>query len=1146
MKKDLSHQIAIAIMRISFIPILILVLAFCAKANDSNGQQKILDTRVTLKADDEEIKKIFTELEKRTDVKFVYSPEIIESGRRASIDVKKKELSKILSILLLPLDISYEVINNNYIILKKATSTSNVIPVVQATPEEKTIVALKIKGRILSSVGLPLEGVSVVVKNSEIGTVTNASGDFSLSVPDENAILVISYVGYQQQEIRVGRKSNFDIKLLSTNEQLNEVVVIGYGTQKKVTLTGSVASVKGEELKAIPTGSVTNTLAGRLPGLIATNSNGEPGSDDSRLLIRGNNTLGDNSPLIVVDGVADRAGGFSRIDVNDIESVSILKDASAAIYGSRAANGVILVTTKRGKAGKTKIGYSFNYGLRSPTVIPKMVNAPEYATGVNDIVRLIDHNPVPKYTDAEIKKFADGSDPINYPNIDPIKASLRNYSQQNRHNLTITGGTENVKYFTSLGYQYENNIFKHSASNYKQYNLRSNIDVQANKDLRFYLNFAFRQEDRNAPFDGRGTGEIWRNIIQGDPTQLLQYPNGLLRAVSTGGYNPLTNVDGTTGYTNSRNNYVNADIGFNWDFSKITKGLSIDGRVSFDKSNGLKKSFNKSWVLYTLNNVTGNYDAQQYGPTNATLDENMTQGLGITENIRLLYSRVFKNVHNVSGFVAYEQYENKNDYLQAGRTNYVSTTLDQIFAGDPKTQVNDGTAYHTARKNYFGRVDYSYAEKYLLQFNWRYDGSQNFPSANRYGFFPGVSAGWRISEEKFWKEGVPFVNYFKIKGSWGRIGNDKVQYLGVDQNFAYLTNYTFANNAVFGGSNPAGYTGLQQIQTANPNIHWEVGTTYNIGLESKFLNNAFTFELDVFKQSRNSILAQPSAAVPLYTGLNLPPVNDASTESKGFEVSLNYTKKIGEVRLDLGSNFTFAKSKVLNKNEAPGTPDYQKQAGKPINANFVVFDAIGIYRTAGDLAKYPGYGNVELGDLIFRDVNGDGVVDDNDKIRSQMTDVPQIMYGINMGASWRNFDLNLLWQGAGNVQQYVFYEGGAGGIGTWTKDYFNNRWTPENPNSKGPRIYDRERIEVSKPNNYFLHSAAYLRLKNVQLSYSLPKKLISALHISNCNVFVSGFNVLTITKLKDIDPEASSSGQGYAGWFNIQNKVYNFGLNLTF
>jgi TonB-linked SusC/RagA family outer membrane protein len=1146
MKKNLSHQIAIAIMKISIIPALILVLAFCSHANDSNGQQSILDKKVTLKVNDEEIKKIFTELEKKTDAKFVYSPELIESSRKVSIDVKKKELSKILTALLFPLNIKFEIINN-YVILKITTEGSDVhAAALLETTEDKSIGPIKVKGRIMSAAGQPLEGVSVVVKNAESGTTTNSRGEFSLSVPGEQSVLIISYIGFIDQEVTVGKKSSFDIKLLTTSDQLNEVVVIGYGTQKKVTLTGSVASVKGEELKGIPTGSVANTLVGRLPGLIAKNTSGEPGYDDSRLLIRGNNTLGDNSPLIVVDGVADRAGGFSRIDVNDIESVSILKDASAAIYGSRAANGVILVTTKRGKAGKTKIGYTFNYGLRSPTIIPKMVNAPEYATGVNDIVRLIDHNPVPKYTDAEIKKFADGSDPINYPNIDPVKESLRNNSIQNRHNITISGGSENVKYFTSLGYQYENNIFKHSASNYKQYNLRSNIDVQATKDLRFFLNFAFRQEDRNAPYDGRGTGEIWRNIVQGDPTQLLQYPNGLLRAVSTGGYNPLTNVDGTTGYTNNRNAYVNADLGFNWDFSKLIPGLGVDGRLSVDKGNGFFKSFNKAWVLYTLNNITGKYDPLQYGPTNALLNENMNQGLGITENIRLLYNRGFKGGHNISTFVAYEQYEYKYDYLQGQRQNYVSTAIDQVFAGDTKTQTNDGTSRHTARQNYFGRLDYTYQDKYLLQFNWRYDGSQNFPSDKRFGFFPGVSLGWRASEEKFWKESLPFIDYFKIKGSWGKMGNDKIQYGGQDQNFTYLTNYTFDYNGIFGGANPVGYTGLRQIQTANPNVHWEVGTTYNVGIETKFLKNAVSFELDIFKQHRDNILAQPVGSVPLYTGLNLPAVNDASCESKGFDASISYTKSIGAVRINIGGNFTYAKSRILNKNEAAGVPDYQKETGKPIGAGWLLYDAVGIYRTASDVAKYPGLGNVEVGDLIFRDVNGDGKLDGNDQVRMQKTETPEIIYGITMGATWKNFELNMLWQGAGNVSQYVFYEGGAGGIGTWTKEYFNNRWTPENPNSKGPRIYDRERIEVSKPNTYFLHNAAYLRLKNIELSYSLPKKLLSNLHISNCNVFVSGFNLVTFTKLKDIDPEATSSGQNYAGWFNIQNKVFNFGLNLTF
>ncbi len=1144
MRKRSNHQIATAIMKISIAPVLILTLAFSSYAKDTNGQEG-LKKKISLEISNEEIGAVFSRLETLSDLRFVYSPEIISASRKISLNVRNKELYKVLKELLKPLNIQYE-LDNNYIILATKETASNPT---QAADETRVITNDKtISGKITSATGEPLEGVSVVVKGTNIGTTTNRAGQFRLSVPEAAQTLVITYVGYQQQEVSLNGKTSLNISMAAGSNQLTDVVVIGYGTQKKVTVTGAVATVKGDDIKDIPVGSVANTLVGRMPGLIAKNTSGEPGFDDSRLLIRGvNSYVGDNAPLVVVDGVADRAGGFSRIDVNDIESVTILKDASAAIYGSRAGNGVILVTTKRGRAGKTSVGYTVNYGLRTPTILPKMVDATDYAIAINDITRLIDKNPVPTYTQAEIQKFRDGSDPINYPNVNPIKEALKDYSQQIRHNLTVSGGSENVRFFTSLGYQYENNIYKASASNYKQYNLRSNLDIQATRELKVFANLAVRQEDRNSPYQsGFGSGEVWRNIVQGDPRQLIQYPNGLRRAVTSGGYNPLTAVDGTTGYGRNRATFLNADLGFAVDGSRLLQGLGLDGRLSVDRGNILAKSFNKRWTLYTLNNATNQYDPNQYGPTNASLTESMSVNTGITANIRLLYNATFNNVHHLNTFVAYEQYDFKYDYLQASRQNFTSTAIDQIFAGDAKSATNNGSADQSARQNYFGRVDYSYAEKYLAQFNWRYDGSERFAKENRFGFFPGISLGWRASEEDFWKKNLSFINSFKLRGSWGKMGYDRIFYNGQEQRFTFLTQFTFGQNAIFGGGNPQPYQGIVLSQTANPNAQWEVATTYNVGMEGKLLRNALAFEFDVFKQKRSKILDQATASVPQYAGISLPAENIGAAQSHGFEGSLNYTKNVRSFKYNVGVNFTYAKSKIVNFNEPESLPDWQKRTGKPIGANWLMYEAIGIYRNASDLGKHPQLGNADLGDLIYRDVNGDGKLDGNDQVRLSQTEVPEIIYGITMGAAYKNFELSLLWQGAGNVSQYVFYEGGGGGIGTYTQDYFDNRWTPENPDAKGPRIYDREKTATTRQNTYFLHNASYLRLKNAELSYNLPQSLISRLHLANCSVFIGGFNLLTFTRLKDIDPEATASRQNYAGWFNVQNKVYNFGLNITF
>ncbi len=1134
MKKKLMHvwrvnPLAKKILLTMRLTLFLMVLGVFSAYSSTYAQK----TRLDLKVQNTEVKDVLNQIENQSEFFFMYDNKQVDVERKVDLTVHSMTIDQVLEKLFEGTGTNFKVVNRQILLF----------------PEKQNSIiselSVKVSGKVTDTSGAPLPGVSVTVKGSTIGTITDVDGGYSLPNIPDNSILQFSFIGMKSQEVPVAGKTSINVTLEEETVGIEEVVAIGYGTQKKVTITGSVVSAKGDDIKQAATSSVTNSLVGRLPGLIAMNRSGEPGYDDATLLIRGNNTLGDNSPLIVVDGIADRAGGFSHIDVNDIESVTILKDASAAIYGSRAANGVILVTTKRGKAGKVAITYSLDYGMKSPTVLPKMLNAHDYAQAENEIA--IGNGVAPTYTAAELQKFQDGSDPLHYPNTNFENTVFRKLTPTTKHNLSVSGGSERIKYFTSIGYQYDDNIYKNSASNYKQYSLRSNFDIQATKDFKVFANLSLREQDANSPYDGAGV--LWRNIIQGDPTKVILWPNGKPNAVANN-YNPLTATNGTTGSQNNNNTYINADLGFNFEMPFITKGLGLDGGLSFDKSNGFYKSFQKAYNLYTINNTTGDYIPIQTGPVNANLNENMNQSVGITENVKLRYSRTFNTVHNVSAFVGYEQYQNKYNYLQAARQNFVSPIIAQIFAGPASTATNDGTGTASARQNFFGRADYSYAEKYLFQFNWRYDGSENFPQNNRFGFFPAVSLGWRASSEKFWTDNLPFINYFKIRGSVGKVGNDHIQYNGQDQHYTYLTTYTFQNPGLFGGSNPTPYTGIGQIQTANPNVTWEVGTEYNLGFDSKLLNNAINIEFDLFKQRRNNILSQPTASVPQYAGLSLPVVNDATTESKGFEVNMGYTKTVKEVRFTVGGNFSYAHSNVVNINEPAGTLEWQRVTGKPIGAAFgetgLLYESIGIYRTQADLDKYPHLANATLGDLIFKDVNKDGKLDASDRVRLDKTPTPQIIYGINLNANYKGFNLSMLWQGAAQFWQYVYYEGGSGGIGNWTQDFFNNRWTPQNPNASGPKMMDRENPSSAQPNTYFLKNSSYLRLKNIELSYTLPQRIISKLSFSDMRIYLSGYNLLTFTGVKDVDPEESASNQSYAGWTNIQSKTYNLGLSITF
>ena len=946
----------------------------------------------------------------------------------------------------------------------------------------------------------------------------------------QNATLDISYIGYETLSLKANDKDLARITMHEDAKNLDEVVVVGYGTQKKVSVTGSMASTKGSDLSKVPTPNITNTLAGRLPGLISYNRSGEPGYDDAGLLIRGASTTGDASPLIVVDGVADRAGSLGRIDPNDIESITILKDASAAIYGSRAANGVVLVTTKRGTSDRITINYNGNVGISSPTILPDMCESWQYAELLNEITP-------GSYSDEDIQKFKDGSDPLNYPNVNALDAMLKQ-AILTQHNVSASAGGKYISFYASLGYKYQDNYYKNSASNYSQYNFRTNIDFTPHKDVKVGLNVAFRQENRNSPITG--SEDIWRYLLKYNPMVNIWFPGTNYGNVSSSqdNFSPATGVDGTSGYQRDRQSYLNADLTLHWDLPWITEGLSIDAGLYIDRADVFYKNFQKKYYLYQQTGDT--YQPQEQGQN--ILDQNMHQTLGITMNARLNYKRTFNDVHNLNVFVAYEQYKSRYDYMQARRQDFISSSLDELFAGDANSATNDGKASETARMNYFGRLDYDYAGKYLFQFNWRYDGSENFPKGNRFGFFPGVSVGWRISEEDFWKEHVEWMEYLKIRASWGQMGNDKVDA------FQYMTAYTYDNPAILNGG--VINNGLWLLRTANPNITWEVANTYNVGIEAKFLRY-FNFEADFFKTKRNNILATRNAAIPEYAGLTLPDENIGICSNIGTELTLGFAKQINkDWRVMASGNFTYNHSTIDFIDEPSETLPWQRRTGLSIGTNgdmYLMYEADGIFRTQEELDAYPHLAETRVGDVRFKDINKDGVIDGDDKVRQDKPAVPRIMYGINLGASYKNWSLNMLWQGAAQVWQYTFME--AGTIGNFTKDFYENRWTEDNINAEYPRTYNRDATVTgagSYRNTMWLDNASYLRLKSIELAYDFPKSWLKKTPLTAVRLSLSGYNLFTITGIKNIDPETQENSQGWAAWNTPQSKVYNFGINVTF
>lgn len=1083
-------------------------------------QLRAQEQQMSINVKDVSLRQVFNEIEHSTNYKFSYRDGLIGSERTVSISRDRASVKEILNAVLAKSGLTYEMVSDKSIVI---------IPRNQSKASDKK---RQITGFVVDENGEPIIGATVRLQgNSSVATITDMDGKYTIGA-DNDDVLEISYVGYTEKNIKVGNKSVVDVTMTEDRQALDEVVVVGYGTQRKVSVTGSIATTKGDELAAVPTPNISNTLAGRLPGLISYNRSGEPGYDDAGILIRGASTIGDSSPLLVVDGVADRAGSLGRIDPNDIESISILKDASAAIYGSRAANGVILVTTKRGSQEGVKINYSGNFALSRPTILPEMCDSWQYAELINEI------NPN-TYSNDVIAKFKDGSDPLNYPNIKSFDTLLRS-GVQTQHSVSARGGSKTIQFYTSLGYQYQDNYYKNSASNYNQYNFRLNVDFEPSKYIKVGTNVSFRQEDRNSPV--YGSEDIWRYLIKYNPMVNIWFPGTEYGNVSSkqDNFSPATGLDNTMGYQRSRNSYLSADLTLHLDLPFVVEGLSLDGGLYFDRANVFYKNFQNQYYLYSYDN--GAYTPVQQGSN--ILSENMNVTTGITMNARLNYKHTFAKYHNVSAFVAWEQYKSRYDYLYGRRQDFVSTAIDQLFAGDSNTATNDGTASETARLNYFGRLDYDYAGKYLFQFNWRYDGSENFPSGKRFGFFPGVSVGWRISEESFWKNNVEWMDYLKLRASWGQMGNDKVAA------FQYMTAYTFSWPGIFGANGGRINNGLRLNRTANPDITWEVANTFNVGLETRFLK-FFNFEGDFFVTKRSNILTARNAAIPEYAGLTLPDENIGRCKSIGTELSLGYNRQVtNDWAVNASVNFSYAHGTIDYIDEPAETLEWQKRTGSTIGTQgnmFLMYQADGIFNTQAELDGYPHLQNARVGDVKFVDVDGDKDIDGNDKVRMDKPAVPEVMYGINLGARYKNLSLQMLWQGAARVWQYTFME--AGIIGNFTKDFYDNRWTEKNPNADYPRTYNRDATVTGGGdyrNSFWLNNASYLRLKSIELAYTCPARWFRNAPVTGVRFALSGYNLLTFTGIKNIDPETENNGQGWAAWNTPQSKVVNFGVNISF
>ena len=1077
-------------------------------------------TKVSLDIKNRSLEQVMDEIERQSEFYFIFNQKQINVDRVVDIQADNKLITDILPELFKGTNVNYTVLDRK-ILLTTDPLENNLPAVVPGTGHQQK----PITGIITDETGSSLPGVHIQVEGTTIGAISDVSGKYSINLPNENAVLIFSFIGYKTQKASPAGKTTIDIVLVSDIASLDEVVVVGYGTSKKVTVTGSVSSVGGEKLQSSASTNLTSSLSGVLPGLVVVNRSGEPGNDDALLRIRGSNTLGDNSPLVVVDGIANRDLG--RINSADIESITILKDASAAIYGAQAANGVILVTTKRGVSGKPEISLSLNQGWSSPTVLPKMTDAATYAQMTNEIQA--SRSLPATYTAAEIQKYKDGSDPWLYPNTDWFAETYKRLSKQNNLNFKLTGGSDKLKYYFSAGYKYQDGNYKNSATNYSQVNFRSNIDGKISDNIKLSIDISGRQENRNYPTQEGGL--IFNSCLISFPTLPAYWPNGLPGPDIEAGRNPVVEVTNQTGYDKDiqyiMESNVKLDITIPW-----VKGLSVTANASLDKNIQNHKLWQTPWFLYSWDRQT--YDANNIpvllkgsrGYSEPRLRQSMTDGHRTTLNGLINYEHSFAGNHNIKFLAGVERIEGESMNFWAFRRYYVTTVAQQLFAGGDQEKDNSGSASSSARLNYFGRVNYNYLEKYLAEFVWRYDGSYIFPADSRFGFFPGISLGWRISEEEFWKDKISFINYFKIRGSWGQTGNDRIE------TYQYLSSYGFYNPYILNQTYEA--KTIYELRVPNTSVTWEIANQTNFGFDSQ-LGDKITVSLDYFYNLRTNILWWRNASVPASTGLSLPRENIGEVINKGFEFEVGYKNSIGAFNYHVSVNGASQNNRIKFWDETPGVPEYQKSTGRPMNSG-LFYQAIGVFKDQAALDAYPHWAHAIPGDIIFEDVNKDGSIDGLDKVRSEKTDLPTFTGGININLAYKNFYSTILFQGAAGAVAYHYVNSH-----NFMVEDADGRWTTDNTDAVKPRTEVRDAYWVQQQNSYYQRSTDYLRLKNIEVGYNMPGTINNKLGIEGLRIYFSGLNLLTFDKLVNFDPEINSTSYVYPPL-----KVSTVGISLTF
>lgn len=1034
-------------------------------------------------------------------------------------------------------------------------------------PQEVQQAAKKITGTVVDAMG-PVIGASVVVKGTTNGVATDFDGNFTLNA-SPGQTLVVSYIGYLSKEVKVtANKTSYQITIEEDKQMLEEVVVIAYGQQKKVTITGAVSAVGGDELLKAPVANVSNALQGKLPGISVVQPSAMPGADDPVIRVRGTGSLNSADPLVLVDGV-ERS--FGQLDPNEIEDISILKDASAtAVFGVRGANGVILVTTKRGSTGKASVSVTASTAIQQISKFVDFADSYTYGkmwnyTAITDAlpmsqwpgtVNITDYTPYAntgiRFNQDVMEHFRTGDMPVTFPNTDWIKYMMKDAAWQEQVNVNVKGGTDKVKYFVSAGFLNQNSLFKTFSKNddetfkYNRFNYRANLDINVSKYSQLALTLGGRVQ--NLTTMGGGEGFIFRYLQGATPYAGIGVDDQGRHIVADNNIVGPFDRDALSnyydlGYVRESTNVLNLDLQYKLDMSFITPGLDFKIKGSYNTDYTARKNRQNGFgtgVQYVATIVDGKEVLRK---------ENITWTLPYSEakwgnrnwyaEASLNYARKFGK-HNVGALVLYNQ----------SKTYYPWDS--------------DGSLYQSIPKGYVGlvgRVTYDYDTRYMVDFNIGYNGSENFAEGKRYGVFPSFSLGWIPSSEKFWEPLKKYIGYLKFRGSWGKVGNDNTNgarflYLPGAWQFyeGSMTTNPQKRGANFGTSGNW-LQAVKELTAGNPNVTWETATKINIGVDAAFINDRLSVNLDLFWEDRKDILVSNASLLPAVTSLPASYVNEGRVKNHGYELTLKWADKIGDLRYSISPSIAFARNKVIDMLEVPPMYEYLSRTGLPVGQRFG-YELFEFYQEGSEARYKEKYGTdmpdqkVELkyGDCVYVDLNNDGVIDQNDQKPLGYTDNPEITWSINGSLNWKGFDFSMLWVGANNVSRTLngyfrdqFGSTNTSALAQWVAD---NSWTEDNRNAILPRISFENRVHNNRDSRAWVIDSKYVRLKNLELGYTINKPKFLPL-LNYVRFYASGQNLLTFADFKGNDPEAPGQGLDFGVRYPM-TRVYNFGVQVNF